>query len=239
MRARFLTLTFIVTCFTVVSAQARYQQQFRRYGYVAATPPAIASVSHQQVVGPRPVYTAPNLTVQSQPIAQFKSRPPQLRQYDDGVNLYQYCKSDPVNYVDPWGLKAIRECDCLAKRVKGKFGHEWLECGGSSWGFYPPGIVSSPDPHRGKHRHDELIIWGISKKRFGRLKYGSKKGTKCKCASCSDIMSCISDYARYAHDEIDYGIWGVDGWTRHYTCRTFVKKALSKCCLYKSTTISR
>jgi len=32
-------------------------------------------------------------------------------QYLDGMNLYQYCISNPVSYVDPYGLKS-KQCQC-------------------------------------------------------------------------------------------------------------------------------
>jgi len=80
-------------------------------------------------------------------------------QYADGMNLYQYCQSDSVNYVDPWGL----ECGVVVKRFVSKgtgvsswidMGHEWLSAGSGSIGFWPNGAgipgrewsVFSPDP---------------------------------------------------------------------------------------------
>ena len=84
----------------------------------------------------------------------------------------------------------------------------------------------------GQHSHG---TWELTEKafetkikRFGKMKYGSKKGTKCKCVSCAEAKECIRAYAATWS-----GTWRYPG----RNCHTFQRRALKKCCLKKGTRI--
>ncbi len=120
MKHRIIILPFIVACFTAIPAQARYLQMMQQYGYVQNRPPVISPTVTIQHIGVRPVTVSvpPRQTVQStvhtavlssglQAVAQFQSKPqfvPQ-DQYHDGMNLFQYVKSNPVLFLDPKGTR--------------------------------------------------------------------------------------------------------------------------------------
>lgn len=154
--------------------------------------------------------------------------------YDDGMNLYEYGASAPISYRDPFGL-FIRECLCVVKRVEMSYGHEWIVCGGTSWGFWPPGLknpdIYESDPNNLKDK--PYSITEVLRKPAEKLEFGSKKGTCCKNATCADIINCIQSYSAYADKTCDWNMILIDPWKKHYTCRTFVWEALDKCCLKK------
>jgi RHS repeat-associated protein len=93
-----------------------------------------------------------------------------------GLNLYAFCSNDPVNFVDPMGLKTwfLKEYDW--------FGHEWVKIGGDTpntgtdtygnigitFGGYPSGgffsifysamSIESPDVD---HEDDKCVIYKV------------------------------------------------------------------------------
>ena len=147
-----------------------------------------------------------------------------------GVNLYTYTNNNPTNYVDYFGMVCgvIVKRDKVAKqRGQKNVGHEWIEYPGGSMGFYPTGsiwrskgIVYRPDRHGGKPGDKR---WSTNLLQKGKLKYGSGKGNICKCATCSEVTSCLNAVA--------------DEWNKKYymllfrNCRHFVAAATDSCCL--------
>lgn len=161
-------------------------------------------------------------------------------QYKDGMSLYQYCQSDPVNKIDPWGL----ECGVVVKRFVVRdsswidMGHEWLSTGSGSIGFWPNGAgipgrewsVFSPDPGESSSKAPD-IVWDTNRDNgwFNekKLKWGTGAGKKCCAATCSDITSCVLSSPD-------------PGWRNNAifnNCRKFVDVTLKGCCLSKGKRI--
>lgn len=130
-----------------------------------------------------------------------------------------------------------------------RYGHEWIVIGNaSSYGWWPQGHVSGNairdaifgvsgqinrgnpnDPYHYYVMDVGDMTWETEKDNrtwlvFNKkLQAGSRKGTKCKCATCPDIIDCINDFSgNYAGK-----------WSLLRSCRTFSKEALNACCLEK------
>lgn len=224
MKSRLLILAFIVVCVTSVSVQAQYLEMLRRQAYIKANPKpvGITPVSHM-------------LSTNTQSEAHARPQPPQLLQYEDGYGLRVYCKSDPINYVDPWGL----ETKMFHYRMKDGYGHEGIFFDGTDYDYGPIFI--------GDKWWEELlgVLWGVApwsynddeissdsnflwKKSLQIRKSGSMiiSGTKrveCKCATNSDIKKCLNQISADWNGS-HFVIVG-------HSCRTFAKKAKTKCCL--------
>ena len=238
MKHRILVLAFMVTCFTAICAQARYLQMQQQYGYIQNRPPAISPSATIQHVSVRPIVTTvvsrqtvqPTVQIATssqslKPVARFKSQPPQLKQYHDGMNLYQYCKSDPVNYVDPWGLTAISEY-----RNPGTMGHTGLIVDGKDYDYGPKGSLSlgsgpGQSPWMGSKNNmtAEATKYTLELKKSGKMKYGPNKGKKCCSLTLRNVAICVK-YAAVRWDGTTYKVLTNN-------CRSFVKDAKSKCCL--------
>jgi len=162
---------------------------------------------------------------------------------NDPVNHYDYLGlacDIVVKRVDA-NLKATKE--------NKRYGHEWMVIGSTdSYGWWPqgsasgnmirdvifgvPGQINRGNPNDPYHPYVMQIgdiTWEtkLDNKKWlvfdRRLQAGAKKGTKCKCASCSDIDDCVKDFAgNYAGK-----------WSLLRSCRTFSKEALDACCLTK------
>jgi hypothetical protein len=231
MKYRTTILSVIITCITAVSAQAQYLRMMQQYGYIQSRPPVISPAVTVQHVGVRPINATvtPRQTVQPivpspslSPVAQFKSQPPQLKQYQDGMNLYQYCKSDPVNYVDPWGLTSIKQY----KNPTG-YHHAGILVDGQDVDFGPnyPNIVDgmSPWPFGGPDTDAEITE--LTKRNWGLLLVGTFPPKRCKCATYADIKKCINAMsAIYDWKPYIYPI---------QNCQTFVWDVRQSCCLEK------
>lgn len=241
MKHRTIILAFVIACFTAIPAQARYLQMQQQYGYVQNRPPAISPTATIQHVGVRPVNAtvAPRQTIQPtlhaaalssslHPVAQFKSQPLQLKQYQDGMNLYQYCKSDPVNYVDPWGLTSIKEY-----RNKGALGHAGLIVDGKDIDFGPKDLptdsytdgYSGRSPYGGWSIGPSATITPLKMKTKGKMKYGPNKGKKCCNLKLRNAAICVK-YASLKWNNSHYAL-------PYRNCRSFVSSATGGCCLTK------
>lgn len=83
MKLKHLVLVSIALIFLSNNANARYLEQMRRYEYVSARPAVVENV-HRNA-------GSPSIT---------------SSQYKDGMNLYEYVRSNPVTYRDPSGETA-------------------------------------------------------------------------------------------------------------------------------------
>ncbi len=176
-------------------------------------------------------------------------------QYADGMNLYQYVKSNPMVYTDSSGLAVDpgKDCGLWSRSKKKDFigpikkpGHFWLNSdSGDLWDF-GPNLKWLQDRYgnqefgdctifkycRGETNYDGdkyLNAVGDVNKRpklqlIGQLWFGSGKRTSCRCASCSDIKSCLSEVRR------KWNGTRYDHFARH--CGSFVLDAAAWCCLW-------
>ncbi len=174
-------------------------------------------------------------------------------QYADGMNLYQYVRSQPIRYVDPSGLA----CNVIVKRVEAdlkasagnkRYGHEWIVIGSTkSYGWWPKDHVSGnaildaifgvegeinrgrpTDPYHSYTLKVGDMTWETKKNTHWlifdkKIEAGTSKGTKCKCATCKDITDCLDSFAGNYAGK----------WSLLRSCRTFSKEALDACCLKK------
>jgi len=162
-----------------------------------------------------------------------------------GLNLYSVCKNNMISGIDAFGLVynvyVIRADAHLKNSRENKdYGHEWLEVRGDTLGWWPKGFVSGNllvdvlfgvegEINRGLPQDPyssvkvAVTVWDTLKRKTGELQAGDNKGEKCKCASDSDIESCLRAFAG-----------GYSGkWSLLRSCRTFSTEALSGCCLKK------
>ncbi len=162
-----------------------------------------------------------------------------------GINLYAVCKNNMISGVDAFGLVysiyAIRaDAHLKTSRENKDYGHEWLEVGGNTFGWWPKGFVSGNllidvlfgvegEINRGFPQDPYssvkvvVTVWDTLQRKTGELHAGDNKGKKCKCASGSDIENCLKAFAGNYSGK----------WSLLRSCRTFSKEALSGCCLKK------
>jgi RHS repeat-associated protein len=157
-----------------------------------------------------------------------------------GMNLYVYSSNNPLLFIDYTGLvcgvKIYRQ---TKKYENGRInvGHEWIEyssgsMGFGSMGFWPTssiflskGVVYRPDLK--VYDEGDKLSWDtkrISSWFWAKLEYGKGKGTKCKCATCEDIIDCMEKVADHWDAHKYYTVFGQN-------CRHFVVTATSRCCL--------
>ena len=127
-----------------------------------------------------------------------------FRQYVDGMNVYVYTISNPTQFGDPLGLSWRQKAGLcsLYRNDPWHTGHQWIECGTKSkrrkWDFWKTGAVShaaAPIVHTSKVklRHHYRL------KRGGKFKYGTSKGTKCKCGTAKEIYACLDGFVTYSN----------------------------------------
>ena len=183
-------------------------------------------------------------------------------QYRDGMNLYLYCRAKPLSLQDSLGLWCGITLRQAEKRLKGddvSYGHAWIQGCGSSFGWWPksvieddegvgswellngtPGLLAIPDPYGGEIPDK---VWGTGNRRRGKMWYGRKAGTSCKCVhDCADVCSCIRSLALRTA-----GTWGLTDYNEtvtpqrrewgsmvrfHGVCTDWASYAMWACCLY-------
>lgn len=143
-----------------------------------------------------------------------------------GKATYVMVNNEPMNTIDLYGLV----CGVVANRTKSPLssginaGHEWLEYGPNSVGFWPRFnyIVLRPDPGQ-TTRYPVYWQWETKQKKSGKIKWGPAAGTDCSCATCPQILACLDAAPN-------------PGWRSfpvRNNCRRFAKWALNGCCLKK------
>jgi RHS repeat-associated protein len=150
-------------------------------------------------------------------------------QYLDGMNLYQYVRSNPINYVDPYGLCAIREY-MEHPLVGGGIPHKGILVGlNTDYDFGPgvswmPGLVPGVCPWPfGGPTWGSTVTWDLEiKKTSEKIKYGHPDRPLCCCATCGDVQKCV----RRTCAE-----WNGTGFWPWRNCWSFVSAAKSNCCL--------
>ena len=155
-----------------------------------------------------------------------------VRQYQDGMNLYEYVKSNPVNYVDPYGL---RSCEINIFQTPycpfGDPGHTWLSWEGGTADL-PPDYVNSPNHNCQKNLKYIEAAWHTGTTEGGQLWHKDpKKRKNCSCASCDDITTCLRNYMAAKSGDFHWHILPGTG----YNCRDFVRDSMKKCCLKRGS----
>ena len=151
------------------------------------------------------------------------------RQYADGVNIYEYVKSMPLDCKDPWGLVKIVEY-----HNKGWKGHAGLLVDGKDYDFGPrdgktvgwsEGMApwGTTDDRFRNNKGDGASTYELKLSKRGFMLIGPKKRYKCKCLTLRNAAICIKNSAR---------IW--NGMPYHSVinnCRNFVYDTKRQCCL--------
>ena len=153
------------------------------------------------------------------------------KQYVDGMNIYQYVLSNPVNNIDQFGLK----CGIQSYRNRVGNKHAGILINGADYDFGPvslnPFWAEGQCPWRlgGIEYQDDKgnakppKVRDLEIRSMGLLWHGQSRGKPCKCATCDDIISCIIKVCQN---------W--DGTKYVYpirTCWNFVAAVKSDCCL--------
>ncbi len=161
-------------------------------------------------------------------------------QYSDGISLYEYVASNPIAYLDPYGLKPlfsmtgfdIQEYD-IWEWVKGGFGipiplylHGGLVVNGSVVDFGPEddGALAGPGevPHGTGPRPGESTK-PLFKRKKGRMWEGPKKYKRCCKLTERNVLNCIK-YVAEMWDNMYFLIGFQD-------CRGFKNNVIHGCCL--------
>jgi len=153
-----------------------------------------------------------------------------LEQYNDGTNLYQYVRSNPINYVDPYGLLCVfREYRELVFAGGGiphgglLLGlHEDIDYGASKF----PWIGARGEcPFNGGVQWGKVQTWDLEiEKTNEEIKYGHPDRPLCCCATCGDVENCVRKTCQEWN--------GTRFWPWH-KCWDFVEETKSNCCLKK------
>lgn len=147
-------------------------------------------------------------------------------QYTDGMNLYEYGRSNPLVHTDPLGLFTDvngESCDIRACRrhVPPPWPpHSWIDLGNGDIVHFPTQIngrpVSTYENPLTSCSPISPVTWGI---RNGTM----PSGKKAKCATCQEIRSCLKDVMGQWNRGGGFGI--ING--RH--CIAAKNDAMSKC----------
>jgi hypothetical protein len=155
-----------------------------------------------------------------------------MSQYQDSMNLYEYVKSNPVKYVDPYGL---RSCEINIYQTPycsfGDPGHTWFSWEGGTADL-PPDYINGPTHRCQKDLKYIEAAWHTKTTKGGQLWHKDpKKRNTCSCASCDDITKCLRNYMAAKSGDFHWHVLPGPG----YNCRDFVKDAMKKCCLKRGS----
>lgn len=132
--------------------------------------------------------------------------------YSDGMNLYEYVRSDPILSIDPLGLRRYEiACSPIEE------GDEW----------WRPLLRKLAVPHCELHDIGLAApgdtIYHVRRAISGYLIKGSNAGIECKYAKREDIDGCVQEVKKEF-------AWG----TYYPNCHTQTKAILQYCCLTSS-----
>ena len=163
-----------------------------------------------------------------------------IGQYRDGLNLYQYVRSNPIVNFDSFGLacsggvcgvKPSNDCGNIYKYyeppsiwwlpvshsgilVNGKDYDVGLKDGTNFTAVCPYKSVASPEAKN---------MTKLYKRNQGKMLLGPQKGKRCCCLTCSDVKNCI----KYNCSKWDGGFYYVF----FHDCHTFTRSTINNCCL--------
>jgi RHS repeat-associated protein len=115
--------------------------------------------------------------------------------YDDGMNMYARTNGDPVNFVDPWGLKekcisaSANDIVSCGKRTRdsGSIGGAALRSGSPSGRVQPAGPDGGAGTSGGGEDHPEIEIRARHRYRISRRL--TKKNTRCSLGQVSAAVN--------------------------------------------------
>jgi RHS repeat-associated protein len=151
-----------------------------------------------------------------------------LKQYSDGMNLYEYVRSNTQIHLDPDG-KCIRN---IVGGVAKFFGCGIsIYCRNNEIMPWPIKYFDHCHPFIGPFDINEgadmtkpdAKVYPVVVIRSGVLKYGAI-GKPCKCATCGDIRNCVAEGRNIGY----HGIWP---YIRGRNCQGATAKAIMGCCL--------
>lgn len=171
-------------------------------------------------------------------------------QYADGMNLYQYIGSNPVNWLDPTGtLKELKTITIKRKKFEGIYvgwGHWWVELNGrTSFGWWPvkldvtvreawhgvPGEINGVTNHGGTATRDpyhgekaDITFHPFRTEGQTKGMYWPIKNKPCRCVSENDIRICIQNFKE---DWKKIPIWRF----LDRSCWHFQWKMMKACCM--------
>jgi RHS repeat-associated protein len=136
------------------------------------------------------------------------------QRYADGMNLYEYGKSNPIMNLDALGLES---CGLFVRCGKIRETDSWDKWGNRLGLFHC-------DIGKGKSDREDEVDYDITIDRSpGRMILnGDGKGKPCKCAKCPEIQQCA---------DAEYMQGAVNGSQLGNNCHTWTARGLSKCCM--------
>ena len=156
-------------------------------------------------------------------VPHFPRKKNAIDQYRDGMSLYEYVKSNPIQHQDSLGMSAMHLSDLLFSdcgygvfcgRIKAETLGEKIA---DFLGNYHCYLDTKPDKDR-----EEVTKYSVYIDRSGgrTIMAGKYSGTPCKCAMCKPhIKDCVEAAQKYTN----YTPYGRN-------CHTYAAIALSKCC---------
>ncbi len=134
-----------------------------------------------------------------------------LKQYSDGMNLYQYVGNEPIQKLVHFGLECNFYVYC--RDIEDLWAWTYLFGLGPKHCEIKAG--KTPDSFA---KYGRFYPTSVDRSDSRRILGGNYTGKRCKCATCDEIQDCIR--GSYQHQ----GKYGNN-------CHTATSKALSKCCL--------
>jgi RHS repeat-associated protein len=151
-----------------------------------------------------------------------------LRQYKDGLNIYQYCRSNPLLDADPLGLTSIE----LYTNTYFPW-HKGFIIDGKDIDFGPDeqkGGYAGKVPYGGYNASYSTRV-KLRLHSYGWLKYGPKTGKSCCSSTLKNASLCLKYFA-FTWDPSPYMVIGRNCWN-------FVYTGMDGCCLHEETAIEK
>jgi hypothetical protein len=156
------------------------------------------------------------------PIGETQNLNNPLRQYENGLNIYQYCYSMPLSHADPSGLTTIQVYTSTYFPW-----HKGFLIDGVDIDFGPDtarGWYYGKVPYGGYNASYAKVQNIRSLVKTGRMKYGPNAGKQCCSLTLRNAAICIKYFAFTEWSPSPYLLIGRN-------CYDFVRKGREGCCL--------